>query len=86
MIRFNIIGTGFLAFEDKGGISFKTENQFFRFADISLGRSVEFSVPATDRNRLMLGFGEDPSESGAMLRANHQCQMAKSINNTGYSK
>lgn len=75
MIRFNIIGTGFLDFEDKGGISFKTENQFFRFSDISLGRSVEFSVPATDRNRLMLGFGEDPAESGTMLRANHQCQM-----------
>lgn len=75
MIRFNIIGTGFLDFTDKGGISFKTENPFFRFSDISLGRSVEFSVPATDRNRLMLGFGEDPAESGTMLRANHQCQM-----------
>ena len=49
MIRFNIIGTGFLDFTDEGGISFKTENQFFRFSDISLGRSVEFSVPATDR-------------------------------------
>lgn len=75
MIRFNIVGTGFLDFTDKGGLSFKTENQFFRFSDISLGRSVEFSVPATDRNRLMLGFGEDPAESGTMLRANHQCQM-----------
>ena len=75
MIRFNIIGTGFLDIEDTGGIAFKTENQHFRFADISLGRSVEFSVPATDRNRMLLGFGEDPAESGDMLRVVHGAQM-----------
>ena len=75
MIRFNIIGTGFLDIEDTGGIAFKTENQHFRFADISLGRSVEFSVPATDRNRMLLGFGEDPAEAGDMLRVVHGAQM-----------
>ena len=75
MIRFNIIGTGFLDLEDTGGIAFKTENQHFRFADISLGRSVEFSIPATDRNRMLLGFGEDPAESGDMLRVVHGAQM-----------
>ena len=75
MIRFNIIGLGFLDLEDTGGIAFKTENQHFRFADISLGRSVEFSVPATDRNRMLLGFGEDPAESGDMLRVVHGAQM-----------
>lgn len=75
MIRFNIIGTGFLDLEDTGGIAFKTENQHFRFADISLGRSVEFSVPATDRNRMLLGFAEDPAESGDMLRVVHGAQM-----------
>lgn len=75
MIRFNIVGHGFLDIEDTGGIAFKAENQHFRFADISLGRSVEFSVPATDRNRRMLGFGEDPAESGDMLRVVHGAQM-----------
>lgn len=75
MIRFNIIGTGFLDFEDDSGLAFKTDNPFFRFAEVSLGRSVEFTIPATDRNRHMLRFGEDPNEDGIMLRTSHQCQM-----------
>ena len=75
MIRFNIIGTGFLDFEDEGGLAFKTDNPFFRFAAVSIGRSVEFTVPATDRNRQMLRFGEDPNEDGAILRTSHQCQV-----------
>lgn len=73
MARYNIIGTGFLDLA-QGGMAFKQENQHFRFADISLGRSVEFSIPATDRNRKMLGFGDDPSTYGDMLRIRHQCQ------------
>lgn len=73
MARYNIIGTGFLDLA-QGGMAFKQENQHFRFADISVGRSVEFSVPATDRNRKMLGFGDDPSTYGDMLRIRHQCQ------------
>lgn len=73
MARYNIIGTGFLDLA-QGGMAFKQENQHFRFADISVGRSVEFSIPATDRNRKMLGFGDDPSTYGDMLRIRHQCQ------------
>jgi len=73
MARYNIIGTGFLDLA-QGGMAFKQENQHFRFADISLGRSVEFSIPATDRNRKMLGFGDDPATYGEMLRGRHQCQ------------
>lgn len=75
MIRFNIIGTGFLDFEDGGSLGFKSQNPHFRFCDISLDRSVEFTVPATGRNRAMLGFGEDPNEYGEMLRKLHACQM-----------
>lgn len=73
MVRYNIIGTGFLDLA-QSGMAFKQENQHFRFADISLGRSVEFSIPATDRNREMLGFGDDPSTYGDMLRVRHDCQ------------
>lgn len=75
MIRFNIIGTGFLDFADNGGVGFKSANPHFRFADVSLSRSVEFSIPATDRNRSMLGFGEDAAMSGEMLRTRHAAQM-----------
>lgn len=75
MVRFNIIGHGFLEMADPTGIAFKTENHQFRFCDVSLGRSVEFSVPATDGNREMLGYGEDPAETGDMLRRNYPCQL-----------
>lgn len=75
MVRFNIIGYGFLDVSDPSGVSFKAQNQHFRFAEISLGRSTEFSVPATDHNRTMLGFGEDPAETGDMLRKVWPAQM-----------
>lgn len=75
MILFNIFTKGFLDMEDTGGPSFKTENQQFRFADISLGRSVEFTVPATDHNRQLLGFGDDPAEDGEDLRRVLAAQM-----------
>lgn len=75
MIRFNVIGIGFLDIEEGQSIGFKVQNQHFRFADISLGRSVQFSIPATDRNRLLLGFGDDPADYGTALRRNLGCQM-----------
>ena len=75
MVRFNIIGHGFLDISDPSGVSFKAQNQYFRFAEISLGRSTEFSVPATDHNRTMLDFGEDHAETGDMLRKVWPAQM-----------
>jgi hypothetical protein len=75
MVKFNIIGTGFLDISDPSGVAFKADNPFYRFCDISLGRSTEFSVPATARNRKMLGFAEDPVEYGEMLRRRYKAQM-----------
>lgn len=75
MAKFNIIGTGFLDMEDGNVAAFKTKNPWFCFADVELGRSIEFSVPATDKNRKMLGFGDDPAEYGEMMRQWHNCQM-----------
>ena len=75
MVKFNIIGTGFLDVSDPSGVAFKADNPFYRFCDVSLGRSTEFSVPATDRNRQMLGFAEDPAEYGEMLRRRYKAQM-----------
>lgn len=75
MTRFNIIGKGFIELEDNGGIALKTENQQFRFAEISLGRSVQFAIPATDANRNLLGFAEDPAETGEACRRIFDAQM-----------
>lgn len=75
MTRFNIIGKGFIELEDNGGIALKTENQQFRFAEISMGRSVQFAIPATDANRSLLGFAEDPAETGEACRRIFDAQM-----------
>lgn len=74
MVRFDIIGMGFLDIEPDG-IGFKKDNQQFRFSDITFGRSVEFDVPATDRNKRLLGYGDDPAMDGMMLRTRNECQM-----------
>lgn len=75
MVKFNIIGHGFLDIADPTGVAFKADNPFYRFCDVSLGRSTEFSVPATAHNRQMLGFAEDPAEYGEMLRRRFAAQM-----------
>ena len=75
MTRFNIIGRGFLDIEAGNVAGFTKTNPWFRFADVELGRSVEFSVPATTHNRIVLGFGDDPSEYGEQLRTRHTCQL-----------
>ena len=74
MIQFNIIGKGFLEMND-GGLSFKQSNSFWRFAEVSLGRSVEFSVHGSRHNRALLEYGDDADEFGEMLRATYPCQM-----------
>lgn len=75
MVKFNIIGYGFLGMSDPTGVAFKASNPFYRFCDISLGRSTEFSVPATAYNRHLLQFGEDPVEYGEMMRRTFPAQM-----------
>lgn len=75
MVKFNIVSTGFIDVSDPSGISFKIDNHLYRFCDISLARSTEFSVPATERNRRLLQFGEDPAEDGLMMRRNFKAQM-----------
>lgn len=75
MVKFNIIGHGLLDTGDPTGVAFKASNPFYRFCDISLGRSTEFSVPATAYNRQLLQFGEDPAEYGEMMRRTFPAQM-----------
>lgn len=75
MIRFNIIGRGFLTLAEGTMVQFTRENIFYRFNDISFGRSVSFSVPATDANREVLGFAEDPNMAGETCRRLLDCEM-----------
>lgn len=75
MMQFNILGKGFIDMEDPTTVGFKSKNPWFCFADVELGRSTEFSIPANEHNRQLLGFGEDPAEYGDDLRTKHLCQM-----------
>ena len=75
MIAINIIGTGFLHLFESGGMAFKKENQLFRFSDISLGRSSEFSIPNDEHNRRLLDLGNDAALYGGMLRKKLPCQL-----------
>ena len=75
MIRINIIGSGFLDFDEKTNIAFKRSNVQFNWSKIEVGRSTEFSVPATDANRLLLGFADDPTEWGDAMRQRFDCEI-----------
>lgn len=60
---------------DERGVTLKRDNPWWRFCDVKLGRTVEFSVPATDYNRRRLLHGEDPAMYGDALRAKVEAQM-----------
>lgn len=74
MIRFNVIGKGFIEMAD-GGVGVTRKSPWWRFADVMLSRSVEFTVPATDANRALFGYGEDPAEAAMEMRTTQRCQM-----------
>lgn len=75
MIAFNIIGAGVLEVGKDFNVQFTRENIFYRFNEISLGRSVEFDAPATDHNRKVLGFADDFTEYGESCRRFLPCEM-----------
>lgn len=75
MIQLNIIGKGFLHTKKDGGIGFKADNQLYRFADISLGRSSEFTIPDDRHNRVLLDLAGDPALYGEAMRTRHDCQL-----------
>ena len=84
MIRFNIIATtgtelGYLD-GTPDSVSFKRRNKQFFWAKMEMGRSTEFQVPATDHNRILLGFGNDPEEYGEVFRYPLRAQMQTSGN------
>lgn len=75
MTRINIIGLGVLDFDERTDISFKKSNVQYNWANMEVGRSTEFSVPATPYNRMLLGFAEDNAEWGEAMRKRHDCEM-----------
>lgn len=79
MIRFSVRKSEteniFLDMTADVSLSFKKTNPAFKFGEMETGRSAEFDIPLTARNRLLLDYPDDPSELGLMLRRRHPSQM-----------
>lgn len=74
-MRINVIGKGFVEFDAKVNIAFKKSNQQGTWGKMGVGRTCEFSVPATRANRMLFGFADDPSEYGDAMRKRHAAEM-----------
>lgn len=72
MISINVIGKGVI---DVGDIQFTRQNQLLRFSDISLDRSTEFFIPATQENRMTFDYPEDVFGYGESMRRSYDAEM-----------
>ena len=68
MIRFKIIGSGYLDLPADFDFSFQYNNSVFAFENMQLSRSSEFSIPATPVNNALLGFANNPGMNGEVVR------------------
>lgn len=74
MIAVSIKGTGTLDMAD-ANLGLKRENPLYSWSKLSSARSTQFSVPATIHNRRLLGWAEDVSEYGYMMRLRLDAQL-----------
>ncbi len=74
MIAVSIKGTGTLDMAD-AKLGLKRENPLYSWSQLSSARSTQFSVPATIHNRRLLGWAEDVSEYGYMMRLRLDAQL-----------
>lgn len=75
MIAINIIGNGVLEFDGKVSIALKRENHQGSWGRLTMGRSAAFTIPATEHNRIVLGFADDVVEYGDAMRVSYPAQM-----------
>lgn len=79
MIRFEIQksngSAGTNRIDCEADVSFKRSNPWFRFCDVKMQRTVEFDVPATDNNRILFDWGEDPAAWANTMRKRIEAQM-----------
>jgi hypothetical protein len=68
MIRFRILGGGYIDLLSDFEFSFNYNNGLFAFEKMQLNRSGEFSIPRTPHNDIQLGFSHDPSNDGRYIR------------------
>ena len=75
MIRFRIVGGGYLELPADFDFSFNYNNGIFAFDQMSLSRSGEFTIPRTPANDLILSFSHDPSNDGNYVRKSKPAEL-----------
>lgn len=75
MIRFRIVGRGYLELPADFEFSFNYNNGVFAFENMQLSRSGEFTIPRTPANDLMLNFSHDPSFDGTFIRQKKSAEL-----------
>ena len=68
MIRFKILGKGYLELPSDFQFSFNYNNGVFAFENMQLSRSGEFTIPETPNNNNMLDFANNQSNDGSFVR------------------
>ena len=75
MIRFRIIGGGYLELPDIFEFQFAFNNSLFSFDNMKVNRTTEFQIPATPNNNLLFNFSNEPSADGTYLRTSKPAQL-----------
>lgn len=75
MIRFRIVGSGYLELPSDFEFSFSYNNGVFAFENMQLSRSGEFTIPRTPINDVMLDFSHDASRDGNYIRKKKLCEL-----------
>src|SRR5574344_308358 len=75
MIRFRIVGSGYVELPADFDFTFNYNNGIFAFDKMQLSRSGEFTIPRTPANDLLLGFSHDPSNDGNYIRKSKPAEL-----------
>lgn len=75
MIRFRIVGSGYLDLPADFDFSFQYNNSVFAFENMQLSRSGEFITPRTPANDAILEFSHDVAKDGEFIRKRKSAEL-----------
>lgn len=75
MIRFKIVGSGYLDLPADFDFSFQYNNSVFAFENMQLSRSGEFITPRTPANDAILEFSHDVAKDGEFIRKRKSAEL-----------
>lgn len=75
MIRFKIVGSGYLELPSDFDFSFQYKNSVFAFENMQLSRSSEFTTPRTPANDAILEISHDVAQDGNFIRKRKSAEL-----------